>query len=482
MDDAFRAYDESYTDPRYVSGGPSRRSWTRWIVALVLVGAIAVIALTIGKQYADRFLPKQEEVAAAQNDDARVAEMLKLGAERLNAGDLEGAKEQFDKASVLAEKDPNVLSSLARLEATRADIHWLGLKLIPEDDETARGAEQKLLEARLEKVKRVTDRAQSAAANDPVVVRARIDAHRLAGEISKARALVSSLGGDASEPETAYVLAALDLAEPAPSWNTVIVRLRTAAAVEGDLGRARGALVYALVQAGRVGEARAELEKLQAAKHQSPLGDALAKLVDQAKPSEDAESDGEPEDEKKTESTDPTAAGEGAAGGPMDFRRLLEEAARAKGRGDLSRAEMYYRQARDKQPGNVEALAGLGDVAMSRGDTASAARFYDSVLASNPSYLPAIMARADLKWGSGDRPGAVTLYRRAVQQSGPGTAYGARAQARINELESSSKGSTETPEAPSEPAAPREPDVPAPTPPSEPDKPEIDTTDLPGFH
>jgi len=47
------------------------------------------------------------------------------------------------------------------------------------------------------------------------------------------------------------VLAALDLAEPTPSWPAVLDRLK-AAAGESNLGRARAALVYALVRSGDI--------------------------------------------------------------------------------------------------------------------------------------------------------------------------------------------------------------------------------------
>jgi len=60
----------------------------------------------------------------------------------------------------------------------------------------------------------------------------------------------------ASKPRNAYVLAALDLAEPSPAWSTVIERLRAATASEGKLGRARSMLVYALARWGNIEEAR----------------------------------------------------------------------------------------------------------------------------------------------------------------------------------------------------------------------------------
>jgi predicted Zn-dependent protease len=137
---------------------------------------------------------------------------------------------------------------------------------------------------------------------------------------------------------------------------------------------------------------------------------------------------------------------------------------------------MLYQAALADQPGNVEALSGLGDVARRRGDAVRAGHLYDQVLAQNPSYLPAMIASADQKWASGNRAGALLLYRRIVEQAGSGSDYGARAQARINEASSSPPSAAE-PTAASPAAAP----LPSAAPPEPPkDVPHIDTTDLPG--
>ena len=89
----------------------------------------------------------------------------------------------------------------------------------------------------------------------------------------------------------------------------------------------------------------------------------------------------------------------------------------------------------------------MADVARRRGDSAGAARLYARVLEVNPSYLPALMAVADGKWSAGDHQGAVALYKRVLDQAGPSTDYGQRAQSRITESEG--KGSSQ-----SAPAAP----------------------------
>src|SRR6185312_1301292 len=102
------------------------------------------------------------------------------------------------------------------------------------------------------------------------------------------KVVTSSIG---SQPETEYVLAALDLAEPTPPTLQVIDRLRDAAGSEGNLGRARAALVYALARTGDAAAARKELEKLLGLPHQHPLQADLRALVDhttQAQTSGDA--------------------------------------------------------------------------------------------------------------------------------------------------------------------------------------------------
>jgi predicted Zn-dependent protease len=144
--------------------------------------------------------------------------------------------------------------------------------------------------------------------------------------------------------------------------------------------------------------------------------------------------------------------------------------------GDLAHAEQLYQSVLDEQPGNTEALSGLGDVAKARHNPALAAQMYDRVLNANPSYLPAILASADQKWDAGDRKGALILYHRLLDQAGANSGFGARAAARIAQVEASGNGGVNTVVAPVAPVdlAPARPDPPS-TPP-----PDIDTTDLPG--
>jgi predicted Zn finger-like uncharacterized protein len=481
---AFRAYQDSFSDePLPGPVRPPRQAALRWVVGLVLLGVIAFVGGTVGVRYAKSLRPAAAPSAAPADD--RVKKLLDLGKLELSRGDFESAKEQFDKASALSEKDPAVLSALAHFEAARADVHWLSSKVVDPANTAGVDAERSELTARLSRVRRATDSAVAAAPTDRAVLRARIDTLRLAGDVSAARALVGQLGPDSSDPETAYVLAALDLAEPTPAWSTAIDRLRTAASTERGFGRARAALVYALASTGAADEAKGELAKLESS---GPSGGLLAKLREfVGKKTADAIPSASAAEPAPSASAPPVAAvgalpleprppGEPAVPRGLDFRKLLEDASAAKRGGDLARAEALYRAAQEQQPGNIEALAGLGDVARMRGNAGAASGYYEAVLQQNPMYLPALIAQADMKWQAGDRAGAVTLYKRVANQTGSGTPYGQKAAQRLAEAQGSPG-----PERPSEtpPPAP----APEPNPEKKPpgDTPHIDTSDLPGF-
>jgi len=403
----------------------------------VIIGVLGLLGATVGRRYLAQLAGSSETKASS---DARVAKFLADGNSLLEEGDFEGAKEEFDKATALAEKDPAVLTALARLETFRADVSWLKLRLLDPGNTDLVQATYRELGRRVGKARVAVDRAFAVSPEDPAVLRARIDALRLSGDGDKAREWIAPLSSNASVPENAYVLAALDLAEPSPVWPSVIDRLRTAASAERDPGRARAALIYALARAGRVSEAQAEFTKIDGRTKPHPLLEELRAFLQRASSSSDAGSEPPkmatvdttklpkldtspgPGDEEPHHA--PAGAGAAAAAAPVaaapsgDFRTRLAQASTALHSGDLARAEQLYTSVLNEQPNNTEALSGLGDVAKMRHDPATASRMYDRVLAQNPSYLPAILASADQKWDSGDKQGALVLYRRLLDQAG----------------------------------------------------------------
>ncbi len=467
----------------YMPEPHSRRLRSRWIAGLVLVGVAVLLAATVGRRYLEQY--RQATPAPTASADARVAAFLGEAEKKLDDGDYEGARGELDKASVLADKEPTVLAALARLEAMRADTLWLKLRLLDPADKATIQTTHRQLGARVGKAKEALDRALAVAPDNPAVVRARVDIARLAGDLKEARAHVTPL---ASSPtgENAYVLAVLDLAEPQPVWTSVVDRLRSAAQGERSLGRARAALVYALVRAGQSDQAQSELEKHQARAEGHPLYDDLAAFVKRHATPGDAGADAA----REVAAVDPTSLplldtsgkgvildDEGPKGGPNDFRVKLQQAAAAHKAGNYDKAEQLYNDVLAKDSGNTEAMAGLADVAKAKKDPEAAAKMYDKVLKENPTYLPALVARADQKWDSGDRKGALVLYRRVLDQAGSSSSYGQHAAQRISQGEAAPT----PPPAGSEKAPEKPPEKPPETKPEEKkeDKPNIDTTDLP---
>ena len=480
--EAFHSYSDIHTDPRFVSSAPSRRgARSRWIFAVVILGVVGLLAATVGRRYLEKFV--SPPASSAKAADSRAAEFLARADKLVEDGDFEAARGELDKASVLSEGDPAVLAALAHLEALRADVLWLRLRLLEPTDEQLVKATHRQLGARVGRAEEAVDKAVAAAPGDLAVLRAQVDVLRLAGKLGDARNKIAPIAEKASEPENAYVLAALDLAEPTPVWAPIIDRLRTAAAAERNLGRARAALVYALVRDGQLSAAKSELDK--AGDKGFPLRDDLSAFLARYEAVEDAGADAKAEVATVDPASLPVLDTSAPVGeepvGSNDFRAQLKQASAAIKSNDLDRAEQLYNAVLAKHPGNTEALAGLGDVARLKRDPDKAEKMYDKVLEQNPSYLPALVARADQKWDSGDKKGAITLYRRVLEQAGAGSAYGQKAAARISEGAGSSAAptATETSETPEPAPAPS----PEPTATEKKDEgPHIDTTDLPGFN
>ena len=457
-------------DPRYVPPASTRGARARWIVGLVLLGALVLLAGTVGQRFVRRYA--RPEPARSATTDPRVAEFVAAGRRKIDAGDLDGAAEELSKASVLAEKDPSVLLALAELELVRADVLWLQLRLLDPRDEDRVGTLQRQLEVKVARAREAVDAAAAVAPNEVALTRVKVDVLRLSGRLGEARKLVKALSENASQPANAYVLAALDLAEAQPAFKSAIEQLREPVSAEGKLGRARAALVYALASNGEIEAARAELTTLAGANPGHPLLPDLRAFLRRLDDRNDETGHDANDAGPDVDAPEPPSRDEDTVAG--DFRARLAQANSALHNGLLDQAGRLFRGVLDEQPGNTEAMAGLAEVARQRNDPKAGA-MYDSVLEKNPSYLPALVARADQKWDAGDREGALTLYRRILSQAGPTTSYGRHAQARIAQ---SSAGGKSTP-APTPPTP--KTSHPAPTPAPSPEPSDIDTTDLPGF-
>jgi len=411
--------DEPYTPPRRRVGG--------WIVAVVLLGGVSVLGFIVAKPY---LVHGAQPAASLAPLDPKVQELLGAGERAFNDGDLETAKTDFDKASGIADKDPRVLLDVARVDEARADVAWLAEKLAASGEEHTRA--RKDLDDLSVKASAAADAALAAGKDDPAAVRSKIDALRIAGDLAQARALVPKMqtSSIASQPETEYVLAALDLAESAPPTPQVVDRLREAAASEGNLGRARAALVYALARTGDPAGARKELEKLLGLPHQHPLQSELRALVDrttQATTSGDAGA---------VAVVDVSSLPSGGhAGGPgfasSDPRTLNTEADSARQRGDYARAKELYGRVLEKSPNDSEALSGLGDCAYAQRDLENAKTYYRRALDANNTFTPALIGMADTLWETGDKAAAQKRYKDIVDRL-PDSMVPARVKERAN--------------------------------------------------
>jgi predicted Zn finger-like uncharacterized protein len=236
-----------------------RRAGARWIAGLVVIGLAVLLGGTVGRQYIARFAKVARQ--SPETRDQRVADFVEHGRRELDDGHLDRAERSFTDAISLAPRDPLVLAELARLEVVRADLKWLALRLIePQNAELHRTLQTELRE-QIERAEQAVQRARARGAEPRTLLRNRVDLARIKGDLAQARRLVGPVAENAHLPENAYALATLDLADRAPVWSTVLDRLRLSSARTRDAGRARVALVYALVRAGHHEQAELELGK-----------------------------------------------------------------------------------------------------------------------------------------------------------------------------------------------------------------------------
>jgi predicted Zn finger-like uncharacterized protein len=266
---------EGHDEP--LSDRPRRAGAARWIGGVVLAGMLALAFATVGRKY---LVPNPPPPVSATPHvtDERISVLLQAGEKSLLDGDLESAKEYFDKASILGDRDPGVAADLARLAMVRADLAWLRVRLLAESDPDLAAAKRELEQA-TQRARRAADRVAELAPNEPAAIRAQIDAARLEGNLHGARDLAPKISSASAQPDNALALAEIDLAEAQPDWPTVIGRLRSALSSDQGLGRARSMLAYALSRSGDGTGARAEIDRLASLPRPHPLVAPLRAFV-----------------------------------------------------------------------------------------------------------------------------------------------------------------------------------------------------------
>jgi Flp pilus assembly protein TadD len=446
-----------------------RGAGSRWIIAVVMLGALALIAGTVGRTYLLGFIQKEQSAPVL---DERVPALLEQARLALAKGDLDNANAELAKADVLAAGDPRIAAAMARLELSRAELSWLEQRLhatlaaaqaaaaekapvrrkkseVEVATEAAaaekQAAEKKQLEQsfkeRMARAKAAVAEAVKRAPTALEVVRAQVDALRLEGQVKAARALVGGLAAQASDPDNAFSLGALDLAEGESGYPSAIDRLRVASRAEEALGKARALLIYALAESGDAAAASAELDKLQtlAPNHRAlPALRGLVELARSRTPPTLAAAPPQPRAAPPVvRKPAPPPRAPQTSREPLggDLSDLLSQANTLHRQGELTGAERLYQNALNRSPGNIQALTGLGDVARQRQEVGKAASYYDQILKIDRNHVTTLMSRADLYWHAGNRILAVALYRRVLGQVGQSDPRGQRAMHRIEEFD-----------------------------------------------
>ena len=249
------SYDDALLEPRFSPASPRRASAARWIVGLVVLGMGALAFATVGQALAR---------AGRRAPDARVGALLADGEKSLARRRPESAKEQFDKASVLGEREPRTVARTWRASRRRkATSPGCACASCPMTTRISRRRAASSSRPRSARARRPTARPRSRPPI-PSVVRSRIDALRLSGDLGARAARRRHRGGELAARQRAHARRARSRPRPKPDWPTVLGRLRAALTGDGNLGRARAMLVYALARSGDAAGAKAELERLSA--------------------------------------------------------------------------------------------------------------------------------------------------------------------------------------------------------------------------
>jgi len=403
-----RRNSEPYSDPRHSGAIPTRRAGAaRWIVGFVLLGCTALAAVTIGPKLIAK------PTTNSTSSDARVTTLIEQGDRAMNDGDLEAANEAYVKASALADKDARVELRLARLAIVRADIPWLKVRVLPDSDPGLADTRRELVLAAA-RAHQATERAQALLPTDPDVTRCRIDTLRLQGNVAEGRKLVASLLKPTGVSNDDVLFALLDLAEPSPTWSSVIERLSNAARGEQNLGHARTMLIYALVQSGDITRAKAELEQLVALPRPHPLIGAFRAYITRAE--KEASGGGR----------------EGEDAGPVDDNAALQSAIEATNSGDLEKASGLLKDLETRLPNDANVLTASGKLALKKKERAAAVKYFERALAADKNQFDAMAALADIKWESGEKQGASVLYRQILERAGADNPHMAQAKERFS--------------------------------------------------
>jgi tetratricopeptide (TPR) repeat protein len=335
-----------------------------------------------------------------------VAAILSSVDQSVSVGDIDQAVAALDRANRIAPRDPAVLLARAKLAVERADAAWLIRRATP--GAPSDGANYEDFVRAAGEARSAAEEAFRTLPGSDDARRVLVNALRIFGEVDRGREIASALH-DQTSAESVYAMATLDLLTPGASPESAAARLRQNAWVDGIPGKSRAALVYALVRAGDLDGAAAELDKLALLARLHPASAALRALIDTTRSSATPA----PPAPKRAKSTAKLC--------PEDFKShrhdphsVIREAVNARCRGDIAGARKLYQSILDASPNDAEALSGMGDIARQEDNWDTARNFYAEALRGNPSFLPAALGAADVEWDVGNFAIAQRKYREII--------------------------------------------------------------------
>lgn len=448
-----------------------------WVMLVVLLAAGVGVALAWPQIAPVLGLAAPADPALPHVDagDQALAEDAIAGYER--------AVHHYTQALAHADRDPRVLTGLARAHAM-----WAQALSFDASDLEARAAEDPARRGEAAAIRREVQRhAETALARAEDAVRhgsgnadaevALADALRLTGDVARARSRLDralTLRSDATA-ETLRVGALIDTAEAGGDLAAARAKAEEAVAEDPGMIRARLLFARALLAARDVGGARQQVEAILRRSPQHPSAVALRAAIDEgrppAPPTVDVPDAGPTAEAPAGEPTQPTAAppqpavavaptapteptpsprveaprrGESSSAsesGPIpagrDYSWYIRQGDSMLGRNDLERARAYYEAARGVRASGSEALTGLGYVALETGDAAGAAAKFRQ--AAGQGYAEAYIGLGQAYRRMGRTSDALTAFQRYLERL-PGGPRASVAQRNIDELRAQGAG------------------------------------------
>ncbi|GAC1351282.1 MAG: hypothetical protein NVSMB1_02800 [Polyangiales bacterium] len=464
--------DSNAYDSLFPSPSKKRRSGALVVVLVVLLGASALAAMTVGKPYLNRAMERVGLVKtqATSSTVERLERELGGGERARIEGDYAGAREAFLRATVVDERSLAAWDGLCTAESELAISHWvealITLSGLERDQASSIGLSAGRSCARWAELARGNEDGAKRVATDLRAVRALA----AQGEASGVRVFLAARPGDALI-ETLALLADATRKDPASialaakSASSSIGKVDLAglsspadlavaafvASVAGPPTRVQDALSelakrvprHTAIDALRSGgggsaatiehgaDARAETTRVAASSPSTSTSTPASSISATTKPvlNPSPTPVGGATTFGGARASGGGSGGEENAAAQGDYRSLDEKGHKALAAGDVSKAETMFKAALSQHPGDIDANYGLGQIARSRGDHSAAIEHFKEVLAASAGFSPARLALADEQWAVGQKDAAEANYNLYLDRV-PDGAGAARARTR----------------------------------------------------